>query len=248
MVLPGRGRHRPRPGAGRAAARHVRELHRLPRRLPHRRAARALRARRHALHQLPDHRAQGRDPGGRSAPASAATSSAATSARTSARGTASGAQRGGARVRAARPGCWRRTSDALAGARRGGVPRDASAGARSSGPSGGACCATWRWPSATRATGHAGRCWNGCSRTKIRSSASMRSGDSIVSTPARPRARRGPSPGPSSWSRPGSRRPCRGWRARRPSRPGLRRPRPSWPRCRRRGCRPRSRPRPCCRR
>ena len=64
VVLPGRGRHRPRAGAGRAAARHVRHLHRLPGRLPHRRPARALRARRHALHQLPDDRGQGRHPRG----------------------------------------------------------------------------------------------------------------------------------------------------------------------------------------
>ena len=50
--------------ARRAAHRHVRKLHRLPRRLPHRRLARALRPRRHALHQLPDHRGEGRHPGG----------------------------------------------------------------------------------------------------------------------------------------------------------------------------------------
>ena len=44
------------------AAGHVRELHRLPRRLPHRRPPGALRPRRHALHQLPDHRGEGRHP------------------------------------------------------------------------------------------------------------------------------------------------------------------------------------------
>ena len=87
VVLPGRDRERARPAARRAAAGPVRQLHRLPRRLPDRRAAGALRARRDALHQLPDHRGEGRDPRGARARASAATSSAATSARTCARGT-----------------------------------------------------------------------------------------------------------------------------------------------------------------
>ena len=48
----------------RAARRHVRQLHGLPRRLPDAGPRRALRARRHALHQLPDDRGEGRDPGG----------------------------------------------------------------------------------------------------------------------------------------------------------------------------------------
>ncbi len=64
LVLPGRDRDRPRSPARRAASGHVRELHRLPGRLSHRRAARALHARRHALHQLPDHRGEGAHPGG----------------------------------------------------------------------------------------------------------------------------------------------------------------------------------------
>ena len=48
--------------------------------------------------------------------------------------------------------------------------------ARSNGPSAGACCATWRWPSATRATGRSGRCSSAWPRTRTRSSASTRSG------------------------------------------------------------------------
>ena len=64
LVLPRRDRDRPRPARRRAARRHVRHLHRLPRRLPDRGLPRAVRARRHALHQLPDDRGEGRDPGG----------------------------------------------------------------------------------------------------------------------------------------------------------------------------------------
>ena len=95
--------------AGRAPARHVRQLHRVPRRLPDGGAPRALRPGRDALHQLPDHRAARRDPRRRSAREWGATSSAATSARTSAPGTASaGAKAPPASSRA--PGARRPTS------------------------------------------------------------------------------------------------------------------------------------------
>ncbi len=64
VVLPRRDRHRSRPSRGRAPPRHVRHLHRLPRGVSDGGARRSLRSRRHALHQLPDHRGEGRDPGG----------------------------------------------------------------------------------------------------------------------------------------------------------------------------------------
>ena len=127
LVLPGRGGDRPRPARARhAAAGHVRELHRVPRRLPHRRAARAVRARRDALHQLSDDRAEGRRSPRTGARASGGTSSAATSARTSARGTAGAGITGGARVRAARRAGGARAR-AAGGARRRGLPRASSA-------------------------------------------------------------------------------------------------------------------------
>ena len=59
VVLPGRGGDGPRPPRGRAATRHVRKLHRLPGRVPHRGPAQRLRARRHPLHQLPHDRGEG---------------------------------------------------------------------------------------------------------------------------------------------------------------------------------------------
>ena len=68
--------------------------------------------------------------------------------------------------------------------RRGAPSARCSGGVPSSGPSGGACCATWRRP---RQLGDPSRrpVLDGCSRTKIRSSASMRSGVSIVWDAAR---------------------------------------------------------------
>ena len=100
--------------------------------------------RRDALHQLPDDRAEGRDPRGRSATASAATSSAATSARTCCPWNRK--RRQPRRRRASRPAkaWWRLTSIAPAALDRRRVPRGASAGARSSAPSGAARCATSR--------------------------------------------------------------------------------------------------------
>ena len=151
VVLPGRGRDRPRAGAGRAAHRHVRQLHRLPRRLPHRRAPRALRARRHALHQLPDHRGEGRDPGGAARRASAGTSSAATSARTCARGTASDARRDGPPSSRA-PGSLAPDLAELAGLDDGRLPRALPPEPGEARQAPRACCATSRWPSATPAT------------------------------------------------------------------------------------------------
>ena len=75
-------------GLRRAARRPLRHLPRLPRRLPDRRLRRALRARRPALHLLPDDRAPRRHRPRSAAPGWPAGTSAATSARTSAPGTA----------------------------------------------------------------------------------------------------------------------------------------------------------------
>ena len=80
---------RRRAAARRAPRRRpLRDLHPLPRRLPDRRLRRPLSARRPALHQLLDHRAQGADRRRRSPTGSTTGPSAATSARTSAPGTA----------------------------------------------------------------------------------------------------------------------------------------------------------------
>ncbi len=166
VVLPGRARDRPRPGARRAAARPVRLVHGLPRGLSHGRAAGSLPARRHALHQLPDHRAA-RAPFPRSCALRwAGTPSAATSARTSAPGTAGA---GSAAVRPSRPGPdWPRpSSPSWPRSTRPPSPR-ASARARSSAPSGAACCATWRWRWATWAGPRPGRCWSGWRPTTTR--------------------------------------------------------------------------------
>ena len=75
--------------AGRAGARSVRHVHAVPRGVPDAGARRAGRARRDALHLVPDDRASRRHPGGAAARASARTSTAATSARKSVRGTQS---------------------------------------------------------------------------------------------------------------------------------------------------------------
>ena len=90
VVLPGRTAGLARARAGRAAARPLRHLHALHRRLPHRRHCRraGYDARLAPLHLLLHHRAARRRFRRSSAPASATTSSAATSARTCARGTA----------------------------------------------------------------------------------------------------------------------------------------------------------------
>ena len=135
--------------AGRAARGHVRQLHRLPRRLPDAGVPGALRARRHALHQLPDDRAEGRDSIGaarrhgpsrvrlRHLPGRVPVEPQAAAARRRELRAAAGRRRPRPR-RARRPRRSRRSASG-------------SAAVRSSAPSGAACCATSPSRSRTRA-------------------------------------------------------------------------------------------------
>ena len=108
LVVPARrGAGRPRASIPTPplAARALRHVHALPRRVPDRRDRRAVPARRAAVHLVPHDRASRRDPARAAAARSATGSSAATCARTSARGTASRRPR-------ARRGCTRASSRA----------------------------------------------------------------------------------------------------------------------------------------